>query len=175
MDNTKRRELLSEMISASASPLSGGELSRRFGVSRQVIVQDISFLRAKGLSILSTNKGYIPFYPAITSHSRVFMVRHNKDQIGDELNTIIDCGGRVVDVSVRHSVYGRITVDLKVNSRGDVKEFLHDLEENKTRPLMDLTGELHSHTVSADSEAVLDRIGMELKNKGYLIEESVNP
>lgn len=173
MDNTTRRNLLFEMISASAYPLSGGELSRRFGVSRQVIVQDISFLRAKGHSILSTNKGYIPFYPAITSRSRVFMVRHSKDQIGDELNTIVDYGGRVVDVSVRHSVYGRITVELIINSRDDVTEFLHDLEENRTRPLMDLTGELHSHTVYADSEAVLDRVAGELKLKGYLIDETV--
>jgi len=170
VDNTTRRDLLFELIASSTSPLSGGELSRRFGVSRQVIVQDISFLRAKGHSILSTNKGYIPFHPAVTSHSRVFMVRHSKDQIGDELNTIVDCAGRVVDVSVRHSVYGRITVELKINSRDDVTDFLHDLDENRTRPLMDLTGELHSHTVYADSEEVLNHIAAELKRKGYLIE-----
>lgn len=162
-----------EMITSSAVPLSGGELSRRLGVSRQVIVQDISFLRAKGHSILSTNKGYIPFYPAGSSHSRVFWVRHNKDQIGDELNTIIDCGGRVLDVSVLHSVYGRITVELKINSHNDVTEFLHDLEANRTKPLMDLTGELHSHTVHAGSEATLDRISAALKEKGYLIEDAV--
>jgi len=98
------------------------------------------------------------------------MVRHSKDQIGDELNTIVDCAGRVVDVSVRHSVYGRITVELKINSRDDVTDFLHDLDENRTRPLMDLTGELHSHTVYADSEEVLNQIAAELKRKGYLIE-----
>lgn len=172
MDNTQRRNLMLDMIIASAAPLSGGELSRRFEVSRQVIVQDISFLRAKGQSILSTNKGYIYLNPTSASHSRVFSVSHTKDQIGDELNTIVDYGGRVVDVSVRHSVYGRITVDLKIGSRGDVAAFLHDLDEKKTRPLMELTGELHSHTVIADSEESLDRIAFELKRRGYLAEES---
>lgn len=172
MDNTQRRDLMLDMIIASTVPLSGGELSRRFEVSRQVIVQDIAYLRAKGQSILSTNKGYIYLNPASASHSRVLSVSHNKDQIGDELNTIIDYGGRVVDVSIRHSVYGRITVDLKINSRRDVADFLRDLDEKKTRPLMELTGELHSHTVVADSEESLDRIALELKRRGYLAEES---
>ena len=74
-------------------PVSGTELSRQCAVSRQIIVQDISWLRAAGYQILSTTKGYLlQNKPACT---REYRVQHSDAQIEDELNTIVDLGGTV--------------------------------------------------------------------------------
>ena len=53
-----RREKIIEIMSNQKEPVSGSDLAKKFGVSRQVIVQDIALLRATNKNILSTNKGY---------------------------------------------------------------------------------------------------------------------
>lgn len=47
------------ILSSSNNPVSGGTLAKELNVSRQIIVQDISLLRANGATIFSTNKGYL--------------------------------------------------------------------------------------------------------------------
>ena len=41
-----RREKIIEIMSNQKEPVSGSDLAKKFGVSRQVIVQDIALLRA---------------------------------------------------------------------------------------------------------------------------------
>ena len=60
-DGTTRRKELMKMLQHETKPLSGTELAKHFGVSRQVIVQDIALLRATDRNILSTNKGMCYF------------------------------------------------------------------------------------------------------------------
>ena len=48
MDANARREAIYQTIAKSDQPIKGGELARRFAVSRQVIVQDVALLRAHG-------------------------------------------------------------------------------------------------------------------------------
>lgn len=60
---TDRREQLLLWLK-SESPLTGSELARRSSVSRQVIVQDISLLKASQEPILATSQGYIYMEPA---------------------------------------------------------------------------------------------------------------
>ena len=164
----RRREILKK-IQSSREPLSGTGLAAVFDVSRQVIVQDIALLRAENHEIISTNRGYL-LQPSHTQKiSRVFHVRHSNKQIADELNTIVDCGGRVLDVTVVHEVYGKITADLEISSRKDVHEFIRRMEANQTRPLKELTNGIHSHTVVADSDEILDYVRTKLSEKGYLI------
>lgn len=43
----------------SEQPLSGTQLGKVTGVSRQVVVQDIALLRTEGYPIVSTAKGYL--------------------------------------------------------------------------------------------------------------------
>ncbi|ASB66337.1 Transcription repressor NadR [Bacillus velezensis] len=43
----KRRDMLLHWLKEAGSPLTGGELAKKANVSRQVIVQDISLLKAK--------------------------------------------------------------------------------------------------------------------------------
>ena len=58
-----RREKIIEIMSNQKEPVSGSDLAKKFGVSRQVIVQDIALLRATNKNILSTNKGYFLYNP----------------------------------------------------------------------------------------------------------------
>ena len=63
MDTENRRYQILKLLEDQHKPVSGTVLSKLFGVSRQVVVQDIALLRAENKEILSTNKGYILFKP----------------------------------------------------------------------------------------------------------------
>ena len=162
----KRRKAIVNLLLASKKPVSGAELSEQFNVSRQIIVQDITVLKGLGYEILSTHNGYVmqksPFL------ERVFKLKHTTEQTEDELNSIVDLGGTVVDVFVWHKVYGKISAMLNIFSRLHVKQFLEGVRTGKSTELMNITGGYHYHTVRADSEAVLDKIGETLQQKNYI-------
>lgn len=170
MESEDRRKQILEILSSRTNPVSGTDLAEMLNVSRQVIVQDIALLRAVNKSILSTNKGYLIYSIEPRMHRRTFCVKHSDLQIKEELETIVDNCGRVLDVVIDHEIYGQITVDLIINSRRDIREFVIKLEDNSTKPLNYLTNGIHFHTVEADTEEDLDVIEAELKKKGYLIE-----
>ncbi len=171
MEGDERRKKIVEILHGERHPVSGTGLARMLGVSRQIIVQDIALLRATDKNILSTNKGYILFdiVQGMDRKKRTYKVKHKDEEILDELNTIVDFGGKVRDVVVEHGIYGQISADLIINSRADAEVFVKKVEKYKTKPLNNLTHGIHFHTVEADSEEILDRIGEELKKKGYLI------
>ena len=56
MKGEERRKQLLNILSSSNNPISGGTLAKELNVSRQIIVQDISLLRANGATIFSTSK-----------------------------------------------------------------------------------------------------------------------
>ena len=99
-----RREKIIEIMSNQKEPVSGSDLAKKFGVSRQVIVQDIALLRATNKNILSTNKGYFLYNPGKGPQKpkRSFCVQHTTEQMQDELYTIVDYGGKVLDAVVEH-------------------------------------------------------------------------
>lgn len=170
MEGKDRREKLISVLQEADVPVSGTDLAKYLGVSRQVIVQDIALLRAVDKNILSTNKGYVLHVPEPSNGgvNRSFAVCHTNEQIQDELYTIVDYGGKVLDVVVEHDIYGQITVDLILCNRLDVDEFVEHIKQSKSRPLNILTDGEHWHTVEASSEKVLDKIEDKLKEKGYL-------
>lgn len=141
-------------------------------MSRQVIVQDIALLRASNKNILSTNKGYFLYNPGKGPQKpkRSFCVQHTTEQMQDELYTIVDYGGKVLDAVVEHDIYGQITVDLMLCNRMDVDEFMERIRKSKSQPLNVLTGGKHWHTVEADTEPMLQVIGEKLREKGFLQE-----
>ena len=164
----RRKEIASYMMSAQ-NAVPGGKLSEKFGVSRQIIVQDISALKEAGYEILSTHSGYVM---QTTPHcERVFKLFHTKDQTEDELNTIIDFGGIVADVFVWHKVYGKMTAPLNISSRLHIAQFLDGVRTGKSSELMSITGGYHYHTVKADSDEVLNRIESALQEKGFIAPE----
>ncbi|MDF2487183.1 MAG: hypothetical protein K0R46_3351 [Herbinix sp.] len=171
MEGTKRREQLVKILNEQTEPVSGGELSKLLGVSRQVIVQDITLLRATGINIFSTTKGYLIYHSEEPRAKRIFKVRHTTDQIEDELCTFVDNGGKILDVVVNHEIYGDIATALTIRNRQDVYDFVNKVREKKIIPLKDLADGVHQHTVVADSEETLCRIEKALIAKGYLYQQ----
>lgn len=169
MKAAERRKEIANYLMAEGKAISGGALSDKFGVSRQIIVQDISVLKAAGYDILSTHSGYViqgsPFV------ERVFKLYHTTNQTEDELNTIVDLGGTVADVFVWHKVYGKLVVPLNIFSRLHVKQFIEGVRSGKSIELMNITGGYHYHTVRAETKEVLDQIEKALKHKDYIVPE----
>lgn len=167
-----RRKKMIEFLSMYSIPITGTELARQFGVSRQVIVQDIALLRAENRDILSTNKGYILFKPESQNHMvrDVILVKHNGTQILDEMSSIVELGGKMLDVSIDHDLYGQIRCDLVINNMEDADDFVNKIKESKSKPLSVLTDDYHYHTIAAPSQKALDLIKADLTEKGYLVE-----
>ena len=169
MNGTQRRRKLLDMMRQASTPLSGGALGRETGVSRQVVVQDIALLRTAGYPILSTGRGYI-LNDKSGGCTRVFKVCHSDEQVEDELQTIVDLGGCIVDVSINHRVYGKVSAPLNIKSRRDTHNFQTELASSKSTLLSSATSGYHYHTIRADSEEILNEIEEALRAKGYLAE-----
>jgi len=170
MDRNKRREKLIQIIKDSNVPISGSDLSKMLGVSRQVIVQDIALLRASDYNIISTTKGYLLYQDSKPRYTRVISVKHTNDEIEDELCTIVDNGARVLDVHVIHEIYGQIATELIIRNRSDVYDFVKKVKEKKIVPLKELTAGYHHHTIEADDEETLDRVVEALRKKNYILD-----
>ena len=167
MTGTERRTKIVELIQNSEKPLSGTALAKQCDVSRQVIVQDIALIRASGYDIISTNRGYIIQEPLV--RERVFKVNHTDEQLEEELYSIIDLGGTVVNVMVNHRVYGHMEAELRINSRRKVEAFMEEIRSGKSSPLKNITSNYHYHKVAADSEETLDLIEEALRQKHFLV------
>lgn len=167
MKSERMKKILSIMSQAS-KPLSGDELGKILGVSRQVIVQEIALLRAEGKPIVATARGYVLDQPKYAV--RLFKVQHTNEEIEDELTTIVDLGGCVEDVLINHRAYGQISATLKIRNRRDLGVFLNQLKTGKSTALLNVTSGYHFHNISADTEDILDEIAEALKEKHYLAE-----
>ena len=169
MKAAERRKAIVNLLLSSNEAISGGKLSEEFGVSRQIIVQDITVLKGSGYDILSTHSGYIIQKSPLKE--RVFKVYHTTEETEDELATIVNLGGTVVDVFVWHKVYGKMTAPLNIFSSLHIKQFIEGVRSGKSTELMNITGGYHYHTVRAESESVLDEIEQALKAKNYIAPE----
>lgn len=163
--NERRNQILKKLIESDV-PLSGQALGQDLGVSRQVIVQDIALLRTAGKQIDSTNRGYV--LRSSADPIRRVKVRHTNEETETELNAIVDLGGNVLDTMVNHRTYGKITAQLGIKSRRDVKAFINNLETGISVPLMNVTDGYHFHHISAESEEVLDEIEAALEELGFI-------
>ena len=59
----ERREQILQILKNSKEPVAGTELANQLDVSRQVIVQDMALIRANGVEVFSTNRGYLIHMP----------------------------------------------------------------------------------------------------------------
>lgn len=149
MSGSDRQELIINKLRNSHKPITGSEFAEVTNVSRQVIVQDISILKAKKEPILATSRGYI--LQIENKASKIIVVNHTPDQTEEELNIIVDHGVTVKDVTVEHALYGEITASIMVSNRAEVKQFIHNMNETKAPYLLTLTNGIHLHTLEADS------------------------
>ena len=169
MSGEERRKEILKLIGASSTPVSGTVLAEEFHVSRQVIVQDIALLRASHEEIIATSRGYI--LKGTAKAVRIFPVCHTDEEILEELNIIVDNGGVVQDVFIRHQVYGEMRGELRISSRKKALNFVESIQSGQSSPLKNITSGYHYHTVQADSESTLDAIEEELRRRCFLQEE----
>ena len=160
MDAVQRRAALSDYLSQAAGPVSASVLAARFSVSRQIIVGDIALLRAGGLDIAATPRGYLL--------TRQLACVHRPEDMGRELELMVDNGCTVLDVIVEHPVYGQLTGQLHLSSRYDVGQFLQKVSRSGARPLSALTGGVHLHTILCPDEAAWHRVRAALDQAGFL-------
>lgn len=167
MTAEQRRAQINAQLLNARQPISAAALARAFGVSRQVIVGDVALLRAGGLAITATARGYV-----IPSAGEGFLCqvacRHNAAGTQAELNAMVDCGCTVVDVIVDHPVYGQLTAPLDLHSRLDVEQFIQRMEG--ASPLSQLTGGVHLHTLRCPDENALRHLKEQLRKLDMLAE-----
>lgn len=170
MDTQERRQTIARTLAAASAPVSAASLAKTCSVSRQVIVGDIALLRAGGMDISATPRGYI--LPRSSSGLlRTLACRHTEDQTEAELNAIVDQGCTVIDVTVAHPIYGQLTAQLHLSSRYDVSQFTDRCQQSDASPLSTLTGGIHLHTISCPSEEAYLRVQDSLRAMGILVDD----
>lgn len=163
-----RRAAIADILAKAEEPVSAAVLARRFSVSRPIIVGDVALLRAGGADISATPRGYLGNQQGRGGLIRRLACLHAPEAMGDELTAIVDAGGEVLDVVVEHPVYGQLTGELRIRSRCDVEEFLRRVARHGARPLSDLTGGIHLHTVRCPDSETHTRVAEALRRKGFL-------
>ena len=170
MDAQERRRGVAKCLEQARGPVSATALAKQFSVSRQIIVGDVALLRAGGMDISATPRGYV--LPTPTTDKRYTLAcRHTGEQMEQELNAIVDQGCTVLDVIVEHPIYGQITGPLQLASRYEVSQFVQMLAEQEAAPLSALTDGIHLHTILCPNEAAFLRVKDSLKQLGLLVEE----
>lgn len=167
MDAVQRRTALADCLKRAREPISAATLAGRFSVSRQIIVGDIALLRAGGLEISATPRGYV--MPR-DQGGRLYTVAcvHTPEGMARELEIMVDNGCTVVDVVVEHPVYGQLTGPLQLSSRYDVQQFLNKVACSDAKPLADLTGGVHLHTLRCPDGEAYRRVLEQLEQAGFL-------
>lgn len=173
MNSRERRISIVKLLEGATGPCTGTELSELFGVTRQVIVSDIAILRAAGEQIIATPQGYVTASNSqqTAGHRLVVVSKHSADydEIRDELYTIVDLGGMVLDVTVEHPLYGQITAMLNVASRLDADGFIDNMRRSKAEPLLVLTEGVHLHTIIAKDADACKAIRAALEGRGLAV------
>ncbi len=95
----ERRNEIILLLKNNVDPLTGGQLADHLNVSRQVIVQDISLLKAKNLPIMATSQGYImtELESSDDGVTRTVACQHQPNQAEEELLILVDQGVRVCE------------------------------------------------------------------------------
>ncbi|MBQ8320103.1 MAG: transcription repressor NadR [Clostridia bacterium] len=169
MSGEERRNLIVTRLQECGGPISANKFAEEFSVTRQIVVADVALLRAAGVPIVADNRGYTLRAVDETRVKRL-VVKHGKSEVSDEFYAIVDNGGKVLDVIVEHSVYGRLSAELNISSRYDADEFVRKINETKANPLSLLTEGVHIHTIVVESEDAFSRIKQQLWGLGILIE-----
>lgn len=170
MNADNRRKGIIETLENTSVPVSATSLADTYGVTRQIIVADIALLRASGYGIRAEHRGYVLDKPDTTKLIKKIAVKHDKECVSDELYIIVDNGGKILDVIVEHSVYGRISAELNIASRFEVDKFVEKINLTGANPLSLLTSGFHIHSIAVENEESFLRIRDKLTEFGILIE-----
>ena len=159
MKAEERRRAIAKTLTAE-HPVSATALAGQFSVSRQIIVGDIALLRAAGLDIVATPRGYK--LGETTGLLRAVACVHSAQETETELLAMVDNGCTVVD----HPLYWQMTGQLSLASRYDVRQFVEKAKH--AAPLSSLTDGVHIHNLRCPSEEAYQRVCEDLKQLGIL-------
>ena len=169
----ERRDYLVSILKEETKPIKGGELAKLCSVSRQIIVGDITLLKARNHPIIATPNGYLYLQneeSKTKSKSIIIASEHLPEDTEKELQLIVDCGVTVKDVRVEHPLYGDITASIMVSNRSDVRQFIMKLRTTNAALLSQLTNGIHLHTLEAQTDEQLQHAIDSLRDAGFLIE-----
>jgi transcriptional regulator of NAD metabolism len=165
---------LLSLLKTSSEPITGGELAKTTNVSRQVIVNDITLLKAKNEPIIATSQGYLyMLQPGLQQNiEKTIACFHSPLEVENELNLLVDHGVTVKDVRIEHPVYGDLTASIMVSNRKEVSQFLEKIKNTSASYLSELTEGVHLHTISAANPQNIADAEYALGVAGYLIDEN---
>lgn len=162
MNAQERRNQILTILEKHPSAITANELAQRFQVSRQVIVGDIAILRAQNYEILATNQGYLipslEIADTAACYTGVLVCRHDLSQMEAEITTILEWGGRVLDVQIDHPVYGLLSASLHINEKKDLEAFVDRMKTYEGEMLASLTNGIHSHTIQTANQTQFEKI-----------------
>ena len=164
MKAEERRKIIAQTLTAD-QPISATALAGKFSVSRQIIVGDIALLRASGLDVVATPRGYKLGETAGLIRT-VACIHNGPEEMEKELLAMVDNGCTVIDVVVEHRLYGEIAGQLSLSSRYDVQQFVERAKDSST--LSSLTGGLHLHNLRCPDEEAYQRVCRDLEKLGVL-------
>jgi transcriptional regulator of NAD metabolism len=165
----KRRRRIVAWMRHHGAPIRGGELARRFHVSRQCLVQDVAILRASGEQIVATPRGYRLPESSPHPHRAIIACRHAPERTEEELQILVDHGVKILDVIVEHPLYSELRGSLMLESRADVQDFLAQVRASHATLLSSLTDGVHLHTVEASRPEMILRAKARLRARGFLL------
>ncbi|UOQ95201.1 transcription repressor NadR [Halobacillus shinanisalinarum] len=168
----ERRQQILTLLKEQKEPITGSSIAKEMNVTRQVIVGDVSLIKASGEPIVATSQGYVyltTIHPESTCE-RTIVCQHSAEQTEEELTILVDHGVKIEDVVVEHAVYGDLTARLNISSRRDIQRFIEQVDSTNASFLLELTSGIHTHTISADHIEALDEAEKELAERGILLE-----
>ncbi len=167
----QRRQMLLEKLKTAEAPLTGSELAAFANVSRQVIVSDITLLKARSEPIIATSSGYLFLEGSFSRDvSRQIACRHKPSDTETELRILVRAGATVKDVSVEHPVYGELTAGIHVSDEAGVDAFMKRVRDTGASFLLELTDGIHLHTIIAPNDNILDAAVATMREHGFLLE-----
>lgn len=171
IDGDQRKAQILAALQQAGKPVSASSFAKEFGVSRQIVVGDVALLRAAGENIIATARGYVLERESEKLISKL-AVQHPPEQTEEELQTIVEHGGEVIDVVVEHPLYGELVGGLHLTTPEEVKAFVKEAQRVNVTLLSELTAGIHLHTIAYETSEDLAKIKQALSEKGILYEEN---
>jgi len=166
--DTRQRQIL-QLMRTHSEPIRGEEIAQICHVTRQVVVHEIALLRASGIPIVATPRGYYLDESTALAQQTVISVRHRPEETAHELYTLVDYGIQIDNVIVEHPLYGELRGMLQLRSRRDVDHFLAQVRAGQVALLSSLTDGYHLHTVTYPDKLVLEQAVQALRQKGISV------
>lgn len=158
MSKDERLAYIVKRLESADGAVRGVQLAEECGVTRQIIVGDISTLRRNGKKINSSSLGYRMAKPKRPCFKQIMACRESLDRMLDELYTIVDLGGAVLNLAVEHGFYGYVKMDVNVRSHDEADRYLNYFRST-CRSVMDgFQDDGHQYLIETHSKEALARI-----------------